>query len=158
MLAEKSRRLVDLAERLSEAIMTAAICADEIRIVAQAEFAGHELTVGARPQRRAYADLPMSRAWVDASTFSVIWAGKACRLRRTILFRLAARLTRQPNQYISTDELLRDVWEGGLRSPETIRSTVRHLRGRLSGAGMNDLAAAIRSTGGCYGLIFDGKQ
>jgi len=76
----------------------------------------------------------------------------------TVLFRLADRLSRRPNQYITPDQLLRDVWEGGLRSPETIRSAVRNLRERLSLAGMDDLAAAIRGHGGRYGLILhDGE-
>ena len=97
------------------------------------------------------------RPLVDSSTFSVLWAGETCPLRRTILFRLAERLARQPNQYITTDQLLRDVWEGGIKSPETIRSAVRHLRQRLSGAGMQDLAAAIHGTGGRYGMILDGN-
>ncbi len=96
------------------------------------------------------------RPLVDSSTFSVFWAGKTCSLRRTILFRLAERLARQPNQYITADQLLRDVWEGGIKSPDTIRSAVRHLRQRLSSAGMEDLAAAIHGTGGRYGLILDG--
>ena len=39
------------------------------------------------------------------------------------------------NQAVRTaDQLLRDVWEGGVKSPDTIRSAVRHLRQRLSSA------------------------
>ena len=38
MVQEKSQRLADLAEQLSAALMTAAICADEIRAIAQAEL------------------------------------------------------------------------------------------------------------------------
>ena len=70
---------------------------------------------------------------------------------------MAERLARQPNQFITTDQLLRDVWEGDIRSPETIRSAVRHLRQRLSSAGMKNLAAAIQGAGGRYGLILDGN-
>jgi len=95
---------------------------------------------------------------VDISTLSVFWQGRTCSLRNTILFRLAARLARQPNQYITAGQLLADVWDGGVKSPETIRSTVRNLRRRLKQAGMIDLAAAIRGTGGRYGLIFDADE
>jgi DNA-binding response OmpR family regulator len=74
-----------------------------------------------------------------------------------VLFRLAGRLARQPNQYISVDQLLSDVWDGGVKSPDTIRSTVRRLRKRFIAAGMDDLAAAIHGSGGRYGLILDGR-
>ncbi len=86
----------------------------------------------------------------------VSWAGKTCYLGYTVLFRLADRLSRRPNQYITPDQLLRDVWEDGCKSPATIRSAVRNLRQSLIRAGMDDLAAAIQGTGGRYGLILDG--
>ncbi len=38
MIQEKTQRLADLAEQLSEALMTAAICADEIRAIVHAEI------------------------------------------------------------------------------------------------------------------------
>jgi len=156
MIPEKTQRLVDLAEQLSESLMTAAICADEICAVAQAELDGRA-GGGGRSQNVRHSCPPPQRPLVDNSTFSVCWAGRTCCLRRTILFRLAARLARQPNQFVTADQLLCDVWEGGVKSPETIRSTVRHLRQRLSCAGMQDLAGAIHGTGGCYGLILDGE-
>ena len=157
MVQEKAQRLADLAERLSEALMTAAICADEIRAIVQAELDSHTTVGWGRSQDAKHRNPPRQRPLVDSSTFSVCWAGKTCSLRRTILFRLAERLARQPNQYISADQLLLDVWEGGVKSPDTIRSAVRHLRQRLSCAGMEDLAAAIHGTGGRYGLILDGR-
>ena len=85
------------------------------------------------------------------------WNGRTCCLRRTILFRLAQRLARYPNQFITADQLLRDVWEGGVKSPDTVRSAVRHLRQRLACAEMHDLAGATHGTGGCYGLMLDGQ-
>jgi len=157
MIQEKTQRLADLAEQLSEALMTAAICADEIRTIVQAELDSHAAAGRGRSQNAKHRSLPPQRPLVDKSTFSVCWAGKTCSLRRTILFRLAERLARQPNQYISADQLLLDVWDGGVKSPDTIRSAVRHLRDRLSCAGMDDLAAAIHGTGGRYGLILDGR-
>ncbi len=156
MIQEKTQRVADLAEQLSEALMTAAICTDEIRAGLRTELDGHTPIRCGRSQDAKHRNHPPQRPLVDTSTFSVFWAGKTCPLRRTILFRLAERLARQPNQYITADQLLRDVWEGGIKSPETIRSAVRHLRQRLSNAGMEDLAAAIHGSGGRYGLILDG--
>jgi len=157
MVQDKSQQLANLAERLSEALMTAALCADEIRAIAQAEIDGRA-NVGRRSTWDTnHRPVPRERPLVESSTFTVHWAGKTCPLRRTILFRLAERFSRQPNQYIAADQLLRDVWDGGIKSPETIRSAVRHLRVRLCNAGMEDLARAIQGTGGCYGLILDGR-
>lgn len=151
MTQERTQRLAHLANQLVETIMTAAICAEELRAVIRAE-----LDVGdpMRDCRRGAGPSGLNgRPVVDHSTLSLSWAGKTCHLGYTVLFRLADRLSRRPNQYITPDQLLRDVWEGGLRSPETIRSAVRNLRDRLSHAGMDDLAAAIRGHGGRYGLI-----
>ncbi len=156
MIQEETQRVADLAEQLSEALMTAAICADEIRAILRAELDGRAPARWRQSRDGKHRNPRPQRPLVDSSTFSVFWAGKTCPLRRTILFRLADRLARQPNQYITADQLLRDVWEGGIKSPETIRSAVRHLRQRLSSAGMEDLAGAIHGTGGRYGLILDG--
>ena len=38
MIQEKTQRVADLAEQLSEALMAAAICADEIRAIVQTEL------------------------------------------------------------------------------------------------------------------------
>lgn len=73
----------------------------------------------------------------------------------TVLCKLVDRLSRRPNQFVTFDQHLRDVWDGGFRSPDTIRSAVRNLRQRLSDAGMNELAAAIRGRAGRYGLILN---
>ena len=155
MIMVKPQRLAELVEQLSETLMTATICADEIRAILQAEIESHVAAGRGRSQEATRRNLSPQRPLIDRSTFSLSWAGKTCSLRRTILFRLAERLARRPNQYITADQLLCDVWEGGVRSPETIRSAVRHLRKQLRCAGMEDLAAAIQGTGGCYGLILD---
>lgn len=155
MTSELQQRLADLSTQLTEILMSAAILVDEIHTIVLAD-ADHSST--ARPNRPARPTAPDSRCHpplVDVSTLAVFWQGRICPLRNTILFRLAARLARQPNQYITAGQLLSDVWDGGVKSPDTIRSTVRNLRQRLRQAGMSDLAAAIRGTGGRYGLIFN---
>jgi DNA-binding response OmpR family regulator len=158
MNSEQAQRLTDLTAQLSETLMTAAICAGEIRIVLRTELDGRTAVRPGRSQEATHRNPPRERPLVDDSTLSVLWAGKICPLRHTILFRLAERLARRPNQYVTSGQLLRDVWEGGVKSPDTIRSTVRHLRQRLSEAGMDDLAARIHGTGGRYGLMLDGSE
>lgn len=153
MTQERVQRLAGLATRLAEALMTAAVCADEVRAILHTELEES----GSRTSRtKPVRGEPRTRPLVDASTLSLFWAGKVCLLRQKTLLRLAERLARRPNQYVSAGELLEDVWEGGVKAPETIRSAVRNLRRRLSDAGMSDLAAAIRAAGGRYGLILDG--
>lgn len=86
----------------------------------------------------------------------MIWIGRRCFLGRTLTFKLFERLARRPNQYVTYDRLLQDVWNG-LRSNEAIRSVVKELRRKLIDAGMSDLAEAIDgSNRECYGLILDG--
>jgi DNA-binding response OmpR family regulator len=158
MTSELKQRLIGLTTQLSETLMTAAILVDELRTILQSE---PDDPASVRPCRSPVARLPdalRQRPLGDNSTLSVLWQGKTCLLRNTILFRLAARLARQPNQYITAGQLLNDVWDGGVKSPDTIRSAVRHLRQRLSQAGMDDLAAAIHGTGGRYGLMLDGRE
>lgn len=158
MTPELKQRLIGLTTQLTETLMTAAIFVDEIRTLLQSEL-DNPTSVRPSPSRDASRRVaPRQRPLVDNSTLSVFWAGKICPLRNTILFRLAARLSRHPNQYITAGQLLSDVWDGGVKSPDTIRSAVRHLRRRLSQAGMCDLAAAIRGTGGSYGLMLDGTE
>lgn len=142
MTRELQQRLVDLATQLSETLMTAAIFTGEIRTILQSELDNPATVRPSRSREATLRDGLHRRPLVDNSTLSVFWQGKTCLLRNTILFRLAARLTRQPNQYITAGQLLSDVWEGGVKSPDTIRSAVRHLRQRLNRAGMDDLAAA----------------
>jgi len=155
MTSELQQRLADLTTQLTEILMSAAILVDEIRAILQSDS---DHSSSAHPNRSSHTPVRNTRhhrPFVENSTFSVFWQGKTCPLRNTINFRLAARLARQPNQYITAGQLLADVWDGGVKSPDTIRSTVRNLRSRFRQAGMSDLAAAIRGTGGRYGLILD---
>lgn len=90
---------------------------------------------------------------VERQTFSVYWQQRACFLGYTLPFRLMERLTQRPNQYISVDRLMQDLW-GGPKAPSTIRSAVSDLRLKLVAAGMEGLAAMIDGGNpGHYGLI-----
>jgi len=143
MTLEKAQRLLQLTHQLAEALMTAAICADEIRSVVHAELDGHGTVHRGQDTGCSVPSSISARPLVDDSTLTVSWAGKTCYLGCTVLFRLAERLSRRPNQYITPDQLLRDVWDGDCKSPNTIRSAVRNLRQRLINAEMDDLAVAI---------------
>ncbi|MGA2500530.1 MAG: winged helix-turn-helix domain-containing protein, partial [Tepidisphaeraceae bacterium] len=127
---------------------TAAICADRLRALMGAHVDGN----GAAVTR------PGGCPSVDESTLSVLWATRRCFLGYNLPFRLAARLSHRPNHYVPIDDLLRDVWKGDLKSPSTVRSTIRNLRKRLIRGGMQDLADAIHCEGGRYGLILNGNR
>lgn len=92
---------------------------------------------------------------VDRAALQVRWRGRTCFLGYSVLFRVMECLARQPNTYVSHEELMRDVWEGQ-RSPSTIRSAIAMIRKRLIAAKMEDLAAAIDGrTAGRYRLCIE---
>ena len=152
MAPDNARRLDVLAGQLSEILMSAAICTQEIRdgVLAELDDDGR-----ADPGRHA-TSLPPSlachkqRPLLDESTLSVTWRGKTLHLGHTLAFRLLARLARRPNQYVTHLDLLRDVWDDDALATATIRSLVRDLRRKLRGGGMTDLAVAIRGHCGRY--------
>ncbi len=151
MTREKTQRLALLANQLAENLMSVAICAEELRATIRAELDANHAPKSSRDNGELHSERPQ----VDHSTLSVLWDGRTCQLGYTVLFKLVDRLSRRPNQFVTFDQLLRDVWDGGLRSPDTIRSAVRNLRQRLSDAGMNRLATAIQGRAGRYGLILN---
>ena len=151
MDADKARRLNALVSQLTEALMTAAICAQEIQAVVRTEVVDAELghsSNGMVPKRLDSMERPL----LDESTLSVIWKGKTLRLGNTLAFRFLERLARCPNQYVTHLDLLREVWEDELLSTASIRSLVRELRRKLSNGGLSDLAGAIRGQNGNYVL------
>jgi DNA-binding response OmpR family regulator len=155
MTPDKVRRLDALAGQLAEALMTAAICAQEIQAAVRIEFDGDvytEIGRGATGLAASQAH-DKQRPLLDDSTLSVIWKGKMVHLGHTLAFRLLARLARHPNQYVTHMDLLRDVWDDDDLASATIRSLVRELRRKLCTGGMTDLAAAIRGHNGRYILV-----
>src|SRR6185312_14513309 len=125
MTTDKARRLDVLASQLTEALMTAAICAQEIQAVVRAQLDGqtgfgHDAN-GLAPRQTNHVQRPL----LDESTLSVIWKGKTLHLGHTLAFRLLERLARRPNQYVTHMDLLRDVWEDEELATATIRSPVR---------------------------------
>ncbi len=106
------------------------------------------------------AESPLTRSGlvIDREKLTVSWNGSRCYMGYTIPFRLLVRLARRPNQYVTHECLLQDIW-GGPRSKSAIRSAVNNLRSQLNSAGMGDLAKAIDgSNSDRYGLILDGRR
>jgi len=94
---------------------------------------------------------------VDESKFCIAWRGRSCFLGHTKSFHLFICLLRRANRYVSYDHLLRDVWNGDVKSPDTVRSAIRELKKRLSRARMGRLAQLISGQGKHYGLILREK-
>jgi DNA-binding response OmpR family regulator len=140
---EKNQRLDRLASQLAETLMTAAICAKELRSEVRAEMNKELRSVPA-------GETVNRRPLMSESTLSVLWNGKSLFLGHTVYFRLLERLSRRPNQFITHLDLLRDVWDDELLATATIRSGVRHLRQRLRAGGMGDLAKYILGHNGRY--------
>ena len=91
---------------------------------------------------------------IDRSRFTVSFRGRSCRLGNTIPFRFLARLAETPEQYVTHQDLIDDVWDG-VCSDDALRSVVKHLRRRLRAAGLGELARAIDGqTPGHYALRF----
>jgi DNA-binding response OmpR family regulator len=151
MTADELERLTALAAKLTEALSDAVVCANEMFVLSSSALASRASPEVGSGFGNTVHD--RSRPYVDASRFSVYWGGRVCSLRHTILFRLAECLVQQLNRFVSNDKLLRDVWNDGVKAPDTVRSAVRRLRERFDDAGMHDLAAAIHAAGGGYGLI-----
>jgi DNA-binding response OmpR family regulator len=148
MTTQQAARLDQLISQLAEKLMTAAICADEIRSAIRNEI---ERTTGDDAVEHG-GTTTAQRPLLDPSSFSVIWHGKRLELGHTRPFWLLHRLARCPNQYVTHLDLLHDVWDDEDLRTATIRSVVRHLRRQLCEGGMGDLADAIQGHRGHYVL------
>ena len=151
---EMVRRLVQLMDEMAEILATATMCAEEIRAMAYTKLHGNK-PGGEQPGDYLFEGLFSldQRPRIDHTTLSVVWAGKQCYLGSTVLFRLADRLARHPNHFVTEADMFRDVWDGDKKTPSTIRSTIHNLRVRLQEVGMDDLAAAIQCEGGMYAML-----
>ena len=152
MTPELARKLDVLATQLTENLMTAAICAQEMCTVARTQVGDAVYAVGSKSGNGLGPTLTpcRQRPLLDESTLSVFWKGKALHLGQTLAFRLLSRLARRPNQYVTHLDLLRDVWDNEDLATATIRSLIRELRRKLRRGGMTDLATAIRGHNGRY--------
>lgn len=89
----------------------------------------------------------------DRRSYVVRWGDRQCVLGHTLAFEVLERLARRPNEYISTESLLDELWIGH-RTPSTVRSTVSRLRSRLRSSGLGPVGSRIDgSVRGHYGLM-----
>jgi DNA-binding response OmpR family regulator len=130
---------------LSQAQLRAGLCVSQLQELVAVDV-GTEPS-GAQAQPRA-----------DESKFCIEWRGRSCFLGHTKCFRLFVCLLRRTDRYVSYDHLLRDVWDGDVKSPATVRSGIRELKRRLTHARMEKLAGAIRGQGRHYGLILHARS
>lgn len=104
--------------------------------------------------RRADAGDAFVTGLLDEGRRAVCWNGAECHLGPTILYQLFRRLAISPNQYLTHEALLDDVWGGAPRSASAVRSAVHDLRKKLTESGMPEIADAIDGKGaGHYALL-----
>lgn len=114
---------------------------------------GRDLIDNLLGARNIDPDVMFGQIIVDAAARTVTFRGCTCCLGNTLVFRMLERLARRPNQFVSFDRLIRDVWDGHPKSDEAIRSVVKELRDRLRKGGMRRLASAIRGERRAYALV-----
>lgn len=151
MTTHNAHRLAQLARQLSETLVTAAYCTEEMRTIVLLEHREGSVDHNGDPLHRN-GKMGSQRPLLDQSTYSVTWNGKSLHLGHTRCFWLLTRLARRPNQYVTHLDLLNDVWDDEELTTATIRSTVCQLRRRLRHRGMRGLARAIRGHNGHYVL------
>lgn len=86
------------------------------------------------------------RYLVNPKRLSVTFEGKTCFLGNSLPFKFLSRLAREPNAYVSHEELLTDVWNDRSVSDSALRSVVKMLRNKLRQDGLARLADAIDGT------------
>jgi DNA-binding response OmpR family regulator len=152
MTADPDSRLDVLCRQLTENIMGAALCAQEIVALAR-EMHGRERRpdVSGNGQQRCENGAP-HRPLLDESTLAVVWNGRMLHLGHTQGFWLLARLARSANRYVTHLDLLQDVWDDECTETTALRAGVRRLRIKLRRGGMGDLADAIVGHHGRYML------
>lgn len=136
MLTTHADRLLRATHSLRAHLLVMLAAVDEVSAAAEM------IAQGSASPPSVTVDSASSALRIDRSTFAVSWQGKACPLGNTTAFRLLERLARRPNEYISIDQLLDDLWSAP-RSYSTLRSTICRLKSKLVAAGMRDLALRI---------------
>ena len=148
MTPQYLRRLSALSGQLADNLMAAVLCAEEIRGVVR-EHVDDESAPRSFHAGSALTGRP-ERPVLNESTKRVDWKGKSAHLGHTLYFQILERIARRPNQYVTHQDLMRDVWENEELGVSTLRSVVRHLRQKLRDEDMHELARAIRGHNGRY--------
>jgi len=149
MTPENVRKLHLLNRQLTEHVMSAAICAKEIGVIANT--LGDDSRGGTPGANGNGRPIPL-RPLVDEATLSVLWRNKMLDLGNTIEFRLLAHLARRVNQYVPHVDLLEEIWDDNFADAALLRAGMQRLRKKLCRGGMADLADAILGCKGRYML------
>lgn len=161
MIPQDARRMVVLRQRVVRVRMISTAVFDEVQEILERN-AGSSIGPGTLPNLlgsdTANPISLLSRPIVDSAAMTVTWHGRSCHLQNKVLFNLMDRLARRPGQFVHYDRLLRDAWDGQIRTDEAIRNAVHRLKVRLRQADMVDLAAAIQSSGRRCGLKLVGQH
>jgi DNA-binding response OmpR family regulator len=156
MTTDPDSRLDVLCRQLTENIMGAALCAQEIAaLVREKHDDKGRPNVHGNGQRRNEQGV-LHRPLLDEPTLSVVWNGSMLHLGHTQGYWLLARLARSANRYVTHLDLLQDVWDDESADTTVLRAGVRRLRVKLRGGGMGDLADAIVGHHGRYMLNLNG--
>lgn len=152
MTSERDRKLDVLCRQLTENIMGAALCAQEIAtIVRETHYGDGHPCVSENGHPRRDKTL-LGRPLLDEATLSVVWNGRMLHLGHTQGFWLLVRLTRSANQYVTHLDLIQEVWDDDFTDTTVLRAGMRRLRTKLRRGGMGDLADAIVGHHGRYML------
>src|SRR5437763_52363 len=106
-------RALHLLSQVAEAHTTAAIAVAELRALLFEQSS--KLNPNSHQSMHA-KERCATRPIVDQSTFRVAWNGHSCRLGNRLSLKLLDRLCRRPDQYVSHEQLLNEVWRAR-RSP-----------------------------------------
>ncbi len=150
MTTDLASRIDVLTRQLTENIMGAALCAQEIVTIVREIRDGERRHDASGNGARLHEARPAHRPLVDESTLSVIWNGKTLHLGHTKSFWLLARLTRSANRYVTHLDLLQEIWDDEFTDTTVLRAGVRRLRVKLRDGGMGDLADAVIGHHGRY--------
>ncbi len=148
MATDPAPSMEALCRNLSEHVMGAALCAEQI-ISSVHELLGCPAHENGNGRRGAS---PQERPLVDESTLSVTWRGRTAHLGHTQPYLLLARLTRNANRYAEHLDLLQEIWDDEFTDAAALRAGMNRLRTKLRRAGMADLADAIVGHQGRYML------
>lgn len=150
MTTESDRRLDVLCRQLTENIMGAALCAQEIAAILRDRQSGNGRSNATENGHQRRDRSLNGRPVLDEATLSVLWNGKILHLGHTQAFWLLTRLARSANQYVTHLDLLQEIWEDECTDTAALRAGVRRLRIKLRRGGMADLAEAIIGHHGRY--------
>ncbi len=157
MIETREQQIRDNLKRLAAIHATTMSMHEEYIAILQAE-----LDALSRPKQTAPSiaipSVDPDQPIVDRSVMCVVYRGKQCFLGNSLKLKFLERLARRPNQYVSYEALLNDVWNG-IREPSTIRSIVKDIRAKLRAADMTQLSDAIDGhVAGYYGLMLNGAK